>query len=109
MGRQYSKNRRDENEKPIFDLLRKCGFSVFPLHEPCDALAGFKGMTYLIEVKNGPKAKHTATQTAFYDEWKGSPVVRLNSIDEASSWANQIRWQYPQAESVNIEHRGTIG
>ena len=89
MRGQY-KNKRDANEPQIFDTLRAYGISVYPLNQPLDALCGFGGKTYLVEVKNGPKASLTPPQEKFLSKWNGQHVV-LASVDEAEQWAKQVR------------------
>lgn len=101
MRGQY-KNKRDANEGPIFDALRQCGFSVYSLDRPCDAIVGFRGHTFLVEVKDGPKARLTPAQSEFLSRWQGH-WVRINSVDEALSWARFVRLCDPA-----IEWRGYI-
>ena len=83
-------NRRDANEGAIFKSLRAHGMSVEPIDTPADALVGFKGRTYLLEVKNGPKATFTDPQIDFQETWRGDYIV-LRSVEEAESWCKEIR------------------
>jgi len=68
-------NKRDANESHIFKALESIGCSVFRLDVPCDLLCGYRGRTYLLEVKNPdqPKAarKKTKAQDKFFAEWNG--------------------------------------
>ena len=89
MRGQY-KNKRDANEPQIFDILRAHGLSVYQLNQPLDAVCGFGGRTYLVEVKNGPKAKLTAPQEAFLASWRGQHVI-LCSEAEAEAWCKLVR------------------
>jgi hypothetical protein len=89
-GRGPHRNRRDANEPQIFAILRAHGIQVHSIDRPCDAMCGYKGQTFLVEVKDGPKAKLTATQQPFHDSWTGGIVI-LDSEDAATSWAQQIR------------------
>ena len=89
MRGQY-KNKRDENEPQIFDILRAHGLSVYPLNQPLDAVCGYRGVTYLVEVKNGPKAKLTKAQEAFLASWRGQHVI-LCSEAEAEAWCKLVR------------------
>ncbi|MFG6573192.1 hypothetical protein ACGYLO_16485 [Sulfitobacter sp. 1A13353] len=87
---QY-KNKRDANEGPIFDELRAYGLSVYPMDRPADALIGFRGASYLVEVKM-PKGKLTGPQEAFLETWKGDYTI-LRTTEEASQFAQMIRGQ----------------
>lgn len=82
-------NKRDSNESDIFATLRSHGFSVHALDTPADALVGFKGRTYLVEVKVG-NAKFTKTQVDFQSTWNGDYIV-LRSVDEAEAWVKEVR------------------
>jgi hypothetical protein len=62
---QY-KNKRDANEPEIFTELRAYGLSVHPMDTPADALVGWLGRSYLVEVKQ-PKGKLTGPQEAFLE------------------------------------------
>jgi hypothetical protein len=46
------KNRRDGNEKDIFSIIRNYGIQVEPMDIPCDAVCGYMGNNYLVEIKN---------------------------------------------------------
>lgn len=81
---------RDANEPIIFEALRSHGVHVHPLDVPLDALAWFGGVTYLVEVKNGPKAPFTKPQIKFLKDWPGEPVI-LRSVDDAIAWAKSLR------------------
>jgi len=85
---QY-KNKRDANEPDIFDALRGHGFTVCPLDKPCDAVVGYQGRSYLVEVKM-PKGKLTGPQEQFLEMWRGDFTI-LRSIDEATEFASKIR------------------
>ncbi len=81
-------NKRDANEASIFKIIRGYGMSVYPLDVPADALVGHRGHTYLVEVKDGPKAKLTGPQIKFLDSWLGDHVI-LRSDDEAIEWCKK--------------------
>ena len=76
------KNKRDGNEAEIVLELRRYGFSVYMLDQPLDLLVGYRGRTYLVEVKL-PKASLTKTQIEFLDGWRGDATVLRNSEDVA--------------------------
>jgi Holliday junction resolvase len=86
--------RVDMNQKEIVLTLRDLGMSVFHLHEVgkgCpDILAGINGQTYLIEIKKDAKASFTPAQIEFQANWKGAPVVRLNSVEEAIAFVKNM-------------------
>ena len=83
-------NRRDKNEADIFNIIRGYGMSICPLDTPADAIVGHKGRTYLVEIKNGPKATFTTDQKKFRLSWLGDYVV-LRSDDEAVLWCKGVR------------------
>jgi len=82
-------NKRDQNEPEIFDALRNHGFTVCPLDTPCDAIVGYGGRSYLVEVKM-PKGKLTGPQEQFLETWRGDFTI-LRSVDEAIAFAVKIR------------------
>lgn len=96
-------NKRDENESTIVDYLRKCGLSVYRLDQPLDLLIGFKGKTYLAEVKNGPKAPFTPAQQEFIRFWRGQYAV-FSELSDAEDFVADVKG----ADSVLIEHKGSI-
>lgn len=80
----------DANQPAIVAALRKVGATVEPLHrvgQGCPDLAvGFRGVNYLIEVKDGSKPpsarKLNAVQVEWHQSWAGAVAVASN-IDEA--------------------------
>lgn len=90
MGIRQYKNKRDENEPEIVDLLKKHGFSVLRVDEPVDLIVGRKGVTYLVEVKNGPKASLTPPQSRFFETWTGHAAV-LHSIPQALDFIENVK------------------
>ena len=83
-------NKRDLNEAGIFSIIKGYGMSVHPLDTPADAIVGHKGQTYLVEVKNGPKASFTTDQQKFKLSWLGDYTV-LCTDEEAHDWCKAIR------------------
>ena len=71
--------RTDANQTEIVETLRTVGATVQPLHSVgvgCpDLLVGFRGLNYLIEVKDGRKPpserKLTPDQVEWHSEWTG--------------------------------------
>ncbi len=91
MARRNAK--RDASEPEIVKALEALGMSVFLLHEPTDALVGFRGITHVVEFKSGRTGYGKGlndNQQAFANEWRGSAVVTLHSRDEAIAWAQQV-------------------
>ena len=86
--------RVDINQKAIVEQLRSMGVSVFHLHEVgkgCpDLLVGINGVTYLVEIKKDAKATFTPQQIEFQGNWKGSPVIRINNIEEAIAFVKNM-------------------
>lgn len=72
-----SKHRRaakiDANQPEIVKELRDKGISVAVNHD--DILVGYKGKTYWIEIKTGPKAEIKPSQVKLLDEWKGHYMI----------------------------------
>jgi Holliday junction resolvase len=87
--------RVDRNQSEIIQALRSVhGISVFSLAgvgKGCpDLLVGANGKTYLVEVKDGQKAKLTSHQEQFIKEWNGDSVVILRDAEIAKVWAARI-------------------
>lgn len=78
--------RSDANQVEVMAALRKVGASVFSLHrvgQGCaDLLVGFRGRTYLIEVK-AKNGVLTPSQVKFIDSWTGDLVHVVRNIDGA--------------------------
>lgn len=90
--------RRDANEPELVAVLESFSMSVFLLHEPVDAIVGFRGVTHLVEFKNGHSGYGRAlndNQQIFADTWRGEAVVTLHSRDEAIAWAQSICRRVP--------------
>lgn len=82
--------RTDTTQAEIAATLERLGYSVsltfregkgFP-----DIVAGKRKRTHLIECKSGIKALYTDDQVRFNAEWRGAPIVRLDSMEEAIRW-----------------------
>ena len=82
--------RVDENQAAIVAALRKAGASVFIASKVGggfpDLVAGFGGITYLLEVKNPLKPKSdrqlTPDQALFFCFWRGHVEV-VETVDQA--------------------------
>lgn len=83
----------DDNQAEIVAALRDSGATVHSLAamgKGCpDLLVGFRGVTYLLEVKDGSKPpsarKTTPDQDAWFAAWRGHPVEVVKSVTEALS------------------------
>jgi len=81
----------DANQPEIVEALRKVGATVQSLAAVGDGvpdlLCGFRGQTYLIEVKDGKRPvwerQLNDKQIAWHFEWNGGPCVVANSVGEA--------------------------
>jgi len=85
--------KRDKSEPGIVKVLRQCGFSVELMNKPVDALVGFRGVMWAVEIKTGRKGygkSLNANQQAFADGWRGPPVVVLHDEQEAMDWAVSV-------------------
>lgn len=76
--------KRDDNEPEIIAALLELGASVHPLITPIDLLVGYKGRTWLMEVKN-PKGLNRTTpdQERFMSTWLGGEVHIVRSPKDA--------------------------
>lgn len=80
----------DRNQAEVVDALRQVGASVQSLAatgKGCpDLLVGYRGINYLMEIKDGdkpPSARElTIDQTHWHSLWRGSVYV-VKSVDEA--------------------------
>ena len=81
--------RRDTNETEIIKALRECGAYVKSINDEgtFDLLVCYRGETLLLEVKDGakpPSARRlTDAEQKFHDEWPGSNLWIVTSVQEA--------------------------
>jgi len=82
--------RTDRNHAEIINALRKIpNLSVFSTHEVGkgfpDIVIGYKGINYLIEIKDGNKPpsarKLTDAEVKFHNDWRGQIKI-VNNLDE---------------------------
>lgn len=79
-------SRVDANQPDICRALKRIGCSILYTHQlkNCfDILVGYRGRTFLIEIKASPKEKLTPGEAEFRDTWRGSPYHIVTSVDEA--------------------------
>jgi hypothetical protein len=81
--------RRDANEGDIIKAMRAEGAYVKQINDEglFDLLVSHRGETLLVEVKDGakpPSARRlTDAEQKFHDEWPGSDLYIVNSVEEA--------------------------
>lgn len=87
--------RKDSNHKSIVDGLRKYGASVLDVSQlkNCfDILVGYKGKTFIMEIKDGKKPpsqrRLTPGELEFMKTWKGSKYNVVLSLDDAVKVVN---------------------
>ena len=83
-------NRIDDNQRDIVMALREYGAVVRIISQGDgipDLLVAYKGVTILMEVKDGNKPpsarKLTEAEQKFFDEWTGGMLVVVNSVEES--------------------------
>jgi hypothetical protein len=89
MGLSRYGNQRDANEPEIVAALTKIGATVMRIDTPADLLVGYRGRTFLLEVKlpPGPRggtshSKLTPDQVTFERDWAGQYDV-ARTVHEA--------------------------
>ena len=75
--------RVDENQAAIVKALRDAGAYVWIISLPVDLLVGYKGHTFLVEIKTDARKRLTALQADFFETWSGGTLARIDSPDAA--------------------------
>ena len=75
--------RVDANQTQIVSALRAAGAYVWIIGLPVDLLVGYKGHTFLVEIKDGSKKRLTKLQADFFENWSGSTLARIDSPESA--------------------------
>lgn len=79
-------SRRDSTHKAIKQALVSVGATVIDTADVGagypDLTVGYKGVTYLFEVK-GPTGRLRPSQDAFRDNWRGGPLIVVRTRGEA--------------------------
>jgi hypothetical protein len=75
--------RTDANQTEIVMALRKAGAYVWVIGLPVDLLVGYKDRTFLVEVKTTAKKRLTSLQADFFNNWTGSTLARIDSVEAA--------------------------
>lgn len=93
------RGRVDANQKAIVAALRGIGASVQSLADigkGCpDILCGFRGTTFLLEIKDGSKPPSarllTPDEGAWMAGWRGGALHIVSSVDEALDTVAGVR------------------
>lgn len=75
--------RVDANQEQIVSALRAAGAYVWVIGLPVDLLVGYKGHSFLVEVKSTSKKRLTKLQADFFENWSGSTLARIDCPDAA--------------------------
>jgi hypothetical protein len=75
--------RVDATQEAIVSALRAAGAYVWVIGLPVDLLVGYKGHTFCVEVKSGPRKRLTKLQTDFFENWSGSTLARIDCPEAA--------------------------
>ena len=75
--------RVDANQDQIVVALRAAGAYVWIIGLPVDLLVGYKGHTFLVEIKTDARKRLTALQQDFFENWGGGILARIDSPDAA--------------------------
>lgn len=80
----------DKNQAEIVKTFRSMGATVLHTHtlKNCfDILVGYKGINYIVEVKDGslPPSKRRLTEgeQKFKDTWRGGKYYIIESVEDA--------------------------
>ena len=86
MGHLRTASRVDRNQPQIVSALRQIGCSVLHLHQlkNCfDILVGYRGRTFLMEIKATTADKLTDGEAEFQRTWRGSTYHVVYTVDQA--------------------------
>jgi len=75
--------RVDANQQAIVSALRAAGCYVWIIGLPVDLLVGYKGHTFLMEIKTTSKKCLTGLQADFFQYWPGGTLCRVDSPQAA--------------------------
>jgi hypothetical protein len=75
--------RTDANQEAIVKALRDAGAYVWIISLPVDLLVGYKGHSFLVEIKTDARKRLTALQADFFENWSGSTLARVDSPEAA--------------------------
>jgi hypothetical protein len=75
--------RVDANQEAVVSALRAAGAYVWIIGLPVDLLVGYKGHTWLVEIKDGPRKRLTKLQEDFFKSWAGGTLARIDGPEAA--------------------------
>jgi hypothetical protein len=75
--------RVDANQDQIVSALRGAGAYVWIIGLPVDLLVGYKGHTFLVEIKTDSKKRLTKLQADFFENWMGGTLCRVDNAESA--------------------------
>jgi hypothetical protein len=75
--------RVDANQEQIVSALRGAGAYVWIIGLPVDLLVGYKGHSFLVEIKTDSRKRLTKLQADFFENWSGSTLARIDSPEAA--------------------------
>jgi hypothetical protein len=75
--------RVDANQDQIVSALRAAGAYVWIIGLPVDLLVGYKGHSFLMEIKTTSKKRLTKLQADFFENWAGGTLCRIDSPEAA--------------------------
>jgi len=75
--------RVDANQDQIVVALRAAGAYVWIIGLPVDLLVGYKGHSFLVEIKTDARKRLTPLQADFFESWCGGTLARIDSPDAA--------------------------
>ena len=68
--------KKDDNQDAIVKALRAIGCTVYYIKEPVDLLVGFRGRSFVLEIKNPEKSwKLTPQQVEFFRDFTGEAYI----------------------------------
>jgi len=83
--------RVDANQEAIVKALRDAGAYVWIIGLPVDLLVGYKGHSFLMEIKDGSKKRLTKLQEAFFEKWEGGTLCRVDGPEAALNMIRTIK------------------
>jgi hypothetical protein len=75
--------RVDANQDQIVVALRAAGAYVWIIGLPVDLLVGYKGHSFLVEIKTDARKRLPPLQADFFESWCGGTLARIDSPDAA--------------------------
>jgi hypothetical protein len=75
--------RVDANQDQIVSALRGAGAYVWIIGLPVDLCVGYKGHTFLVEIKTDSKKRLTKLQADFFENWMGGTLCRIDNAESA--------------------------